>query len=134
MYIERHLMEEVARKAVEVIERPEVKKEISDLIEDAVLKSLPEETRKCATSYMASSYDSPFRVVVQKCTTEWIETNTDAIREATEKAAMKVLTESSVYEEVVKYEFQRYLIKLADEAVKKAMAKQVKKDKKTKKV
>ena len=116
----------VADKAEEVLGRPEVQKELSDAIEACVREEVGEEIRRRTKDYVCN-YSSGIKDAVRKGVDAWLEAHRAEVQAQIDSAAEKAAVDETVYQEVARHQFARFLSDMAGQAVHKAMARKAKK-------
>lgn len=116
----------VEQKMEELLARPEVQKEIADAIEASALSAITEETKRRTKDYI-QEYSGSFRDNVRSSVDKYMESHKDEIQVRVNEAMEKAMQESTIFLEVAKDQFSRFLGKLANDAVNRAVTKQAKK-------
>jgi hypothetical protein len=122
----------VEQKMEELLARPEVQKEIQDAIEASALQSITEETKRRTKDYI-QEYSGVFRDKVRAGVDAYLEAHKNAVQARVDEAMEMAMAESTIFLEVAKYQFAKFLGNLASEAVEKAVVRKAKKDAKAKK-
>ena len=126
MYGFEKIARSVETKFEEIVTRPEVQKEILEIVEAEALPLVHEATRRRVKEYTLE-YRSFFQDLVRNRVDDWIKQHQAEIQVMCNKATEEAMKDTTVFQEIAKAQFSRALNIMASEAVQRAVTKQEKK-------
>ena len=120
----------IVEKMNEILSRPDVLAEVQNTAEAQMVADLETQTRRYVKEYLSNYSGGGLRDLANESIDNWIKNNKDRVEQTIGDTVQKVLDEDTMYEQVVRDKFHRFLHKAADSAIEKSLARRDKKEKK----